>query len=154
MKTIRNAALVMAPLSCLLLANTLCAFAADDPVPSTTPASSQPVVKTPLRIDPAHPLRIGDAYYPADSKRLGEHGRCLVKVTVQADGSTRDVSLAQSSGYPRLDEAGFIDDRSRLLCHAQWYTNEGSRVPTQGRRSRPRPAPDVPDRAKGYPWPV
>ena len=22
--------------------------------------------------------------------------------------------------------AGFIDDRSRFLCHAQWYTNEGS----------------------------
>jgi hypothetical protein len=21
---------------------------------------------------------------------------------------------------------GFIDDRSRLLCHGQWYTNEGT----------------------------
>lgn len=105
MKTKRITTLVLAPLSCLLLANTFWALAADDPIPSTTPASSQPVVKTPLKIDPAHPPRIGDAYYPADSKRLGEHGRCLVKVTVQADGSTRDVSLAQSSGYPRLDEA-------------------------------------------------
>jgi periplasmic protein TonB len=105
MKATKKIALVMAPFLFLLLADMFCAFAADEPAAFTVPATPQPVVKTPLKLDPAHPPRIGDVYYPTDSKRLGEQGRCLVKVPVQADGSTRDVSLAQSSGYPRLDEA-------------------------------------------------
>jgi protein TonB len=36
---------------------------------------------------------------------MNEQGRCILHVTVQADGSTRDVSLRQSTGYSRLDEA-------------------------------------------------
>jgi protein TonB len=89
----------------LLLALTLYGCATDNPTASTTPPPPPSVVRTPLRLDPAYPPRLGDAYYPPESKRLSEQGRCLLNVTVQADGSTRDVSLVQSSGYPRLDEA-------------------------------------------------
>src|ERR1700722_5814887 len=89
-------------LAVIVLAAPFSADAADEP---NTPGSPQSLVKTPLKIDPAHPPRIGDAYYPPESKRAHEEGKCLVNVTVQADGSTRDVSIAKSSGYPRLDRA-------------------------------------------------
>jgi putative transposase len=35
--------------------------------------------------------------------------------------------LTQRGTYVKPLLVGFIDDRSRFLCHAQWYTNEGSR---------------------------
>ena len=40
-----------------------------------------------------------------ESKRLNEEGLCKVRLTVDADGSVHDVSITQSTGYPRLDEA-------------------------------------------------
>src|ERR1700678_4800333 len=35
--------------------------------------------------------------------------------------------LTRSGTYVKPLLVGFIDDRSRFLCHAQWYTTEGSR---------------------------
>jgi putative transposase len=34
--------------------------------------------------------------------------------------------LTRSGAYVKPLLVGFIDDRSRFLCHAQWYTNEGT----------------------------
>jgi TonB family protein len=61
--------------------------------------------RTPPRMDPEYPLKIGAAYYPLESRRAGEQGRCIVTVTVLSDGRLRDVELQQSTGYPRLDQA-------------------------------------------------
>lgn len=55
--------------------------------------------------DPKHPLHIGEDYYPDASKRAGEEGRCIVTMTVAADGRITNESIQQSSGFPRLDEA-------------------------------------------------
>jgi protein TonB len=55
--------------------------------------------------DPKHPLHIGEDYYPDASKRAGEEGRCIVQVTVAADGRITNEVIQQSSGFPRLDEA-------------------------------------------------
>jgi protein TonB len=55
--------------------------------------------------DPRHPLHIGEDYYPDASKRAGEEGRCIVQVTVAADGRITGETIQQSSGFPRLDEA-------------------------------------------------
>jgi TonB family protein len=63
------------------------------------------VVTTKVRADPAHPVRIGENNYPKESKRLHEESVCKVKLTVTAEGLIRDVSLTQSTGYPRLDQA-------------------------------------------------
>ena len=60
---------------------------------------------TPLRMDPKHPLKIGEEWYPDASKRANEEGRCVVQVTVAADGMIKSESLQTSSGFPRLDEA-------------------------------------------------
>lgn len=43
--------------------------------------------------------------YPAMSRRLGEQGRILLRVTVSADGAAVSVALQASSGSSRLDEA-------------------------------------------------
>jgi protein TonB len=55
--------------------------------------------------DPKHPLHIGEDYYPDASKRAGEEGRCIVTMTVAADGRITNETIQQSSGFPRLDEA-------------------------------------------------
>jgi protein TonB len=39
------------------------------------------------------------------SRRIGEHGRVLLRVVVRPDGTPESVELRQSSGSPRLDEA-------------------------------------------------
>jgi TonB family protein len=71
------------------------------PSPSLMSASTH----TNIRQDPQHPLKIGEDYYPDASKRAGEQGRCVVKLTVAADGRIVDPSIQESSGFPRLDEA-------------------------------------------------
>jgi protein TonB len=60
---------------------------------------------TPPRMDPKHPLHIGEDYYPDASKRANEEGRCIVLVTVAVDGRITNESIQQSSGFPRLDDA-------------------------------------------------
>jgi TonB family protein len=60
---------------------------------------------TPPRINPDEPPKIGKDYYPRESLRAKEQGRCLVEVTVAADGWVKDTKVLQSSGYPRLDKA-------------------------------------------------
>ena len=72
-----------------------------------TPVAA-PVVqhqRTGVAVDPKHPLHIGEDYYPDASKRAGEEGRCIVQVTVSADGRITGETIQQSSGFPRLDEA-------------------------------------------------
>jgi protein TonB len=76
---------------------------ADDTPAAASPA--QQVARTPAKPDPAHPARLGTAYYPKESLRLHEEGMCVVKMIIQADGQTRDVAIVRSSGSPRLDDA-------------------------------------------------
>ncbi|WP_150125137.1 energy transducer TonB [Aquaspirillum sp. LM1] len=90
------------------------------PAPPTPPAPSAPAQEAvPARSDKASPSgapasapRFDAAYlnnpapaYPAVSRRLGEEGRVLLAVQVDADGAPRQVRIARSSGYPRLDAA-------------------------------------------------
>jgi len=78
------------------------------------PAPAAPVVAAPppvqhsvtnVSMDPRHPLKIGEDYYPDASKRANEEGRCIVSMTVGADGTIKNESIQTSSGFPRLDEA-------------------------------------------------
>ncbi len=69
------------------------------------PAPPAPHPGTPIRMDPKHPLKIGEDYYPDASKRANEEGRCIVTVTVSADGRITSEAIQTSSGFPRLDEA-------------------------------------------------
>jgi protein TonB len=74
------------------------------PLQSGEPQHTQ-ASRTNPRMDPTHPLKIGRGYYPPESLRAKEQGRCIVRVTVGADGWLKDASIEQSTGYPRLDQA-------------------------------------------------
>ena len=62
------------------------------------------VMRVPPKQDPRRPYPITDEDYPPQSKRLGEEGVTMVRLHVLEDGSIDDVQVAQSSGFPRLDE--------------------------------------------------
>jgi protein TonB len=57
------------------------------------------------KMDPKHPFKIGEEYYPDASKRAGEEGRCIVLAHVAASGNILDAQIQTSSGFPRLDDA-------------------------------------------------
>jgi protein TonB len=75
------------------------------PVAAPVTAAPPPKAGTNIKMDPKHPLKIGEEYYPDASKRANEEGRCIVTVTVSADGRITNESIQTSSGFPRLDEA-------------------------------------------------
>ncbi len=72
------------------------------PVVQAAPA---PKPGSPPRMDPKHPLKIGEEWYPDASKRANEEGRCVVSMTVAVDGRISAETITQSSGFPRLDDA-------------------------------------------------
>jgi periplasmic protein TonB len=71
----------------------------------STKSDGSAVVRTPARVDPKHPLKIGAEYYSAKSVSRGEQGTCFLGLLVDVDGVIRAVQLVQSIGFPRLDAA-------------------------------------------------
>ncbi len=82
-------------------------------VPTPAPVAAAPAPPAPPvahsvsapKMDPRHPFKIGEEYYPDASKRAGEEGRCVLSMKVDAKGNILDASIQTSSGFPRLDEA-------------------------------------------------
>jgi len=72
-------------------------------IPQISPP--QPHARSPVRMDPRHPLRIGKDYYPDASVRANEMGRCVVQATVAADGRIIGAAIQTRSGFDRLDQA-------------------------------------------------
>jgi protein TonB len=98
------------------------------PAPAAPPAPPAPVVqhsRTSIKMDPKHPLKIGDDFYPDASRRANEEGTCRVKITVAADGRITDASIEASSGFPRLDEACLKGVRGQRVLPA---TEDGKPV--------------------------
>jgi len=63
-------------------------------------AGSGPVSDAKLAVD-----RRVDPMYPPASRRAGEQGTGVFNVLVDERGKPRDVQVARSSGFPRLDQA-------------------------------------------------
>jgi TonB family protein len=78
---------------------------AQEPGNSDTHSLPPTSTRTRAKVDPAYPPRIGEAYYPKDSKRRREEGVCIVNVTVDADGNVKNATLTSSSGHSSLDKA-------------------------------------------------
>ncbi len=68
-------------------------------------AAPKAVARTNIKMDPRHPLKIGEDYYPDASKRNNEEGTCRVQLKVAASGMITEATIQQTSGFPRLDEA-------------------------------------------------
>jgi protein TonB len=84
------------------------------PTPMATPAAiaapPAPAAPTPARFD-ANYLDNPKPTYPSISRRIGEHGRVLLRVHVAADGSATEVQLHTSSGHARLDDSALATVR-------------------------------------------
>jgi len=75
--------------------------------PPPAPVVAAPVqhsVSSP-KMDPRHPFKIGEEYYPDASKRANEEGSCILLMKVAASGQILDATVQTTSGFPRLDEA-------------------------------------------------
>jgi protein TonB len=68
------------------------------------PEPAPPAPLTPPRFDAAY-LHNPPPSYPAQSRRLGETGRVILRVLVTAGGAAERVELRTSSGSHRLDSA-------------------------------------------------
>ena len=95
--------------------------------PPAPPAAPAPVVDMPSSA--ADYLRNPAPVYPPLSRRLGEQGRVMLRVLVEADGSAGNVIVAKSSGYERLDKAAveavrkwrFVPGKRAGVPEAMWY---------------------------------
>lgn len=83
--------------------------------PATAETAAPTVSAPPAPAAPAAPKTIssGVAYiqppqpeHPPLSRRMGEEGRVVLRVLVNAKGHPERVEVQKSSGFPRLDEAG------------------------------------------------
>jgi protein TonB len=76
--------------------------------PLAAPASAQDVRAAPAAPPSLSPPSLLDhalPEYPWMSRRLRESGRVLLDIVVGTDGRAQAVSVAQTSGHPRLDDA-------------------------------------------------
>lgn len=93
-----------------------------EPVIEAPPApASEPVVDIPAK--PTDPVMLSSELslacpqrtlpnYPAASRRVGEHGRLVLRVELDETGNITKVKIKESSGYKRLDEAGLAAVRT------------------------------------------
>ena len=88
-----------------------------EPVIVVAPPAPQVVAATPAPLAPAPPPKnlptsagqyatTVDPEYPRPSKRNAEFGRVMVRVFIDEAGTPRQVQLAKSSGFERLDASG------------------------------------------------
>lgn len=80
------------------------AAAAESPAAAPVPVAPKPVAATPPRFDAAY-LNNPRPDYPRAARRLGEHGKVVLRVFVSAQGAAEKIEIATSSGFPRLDQA-------------------------------------------------
>lgn len=80
------------------------------PAPVVAPTEPAPMI--PPRFDAAY-LNNPAPAYPSLARRMGDQGKVMLRVYVNAEGRVEDVQLRTSSGHPRLDQAA-------LNTVAQW----------------------------------
>lgn len=61
---------------------------------------------------PSRLPRNREPVYPEELRRQGVGGTVLLRVTIAADGTAQDVTLAKTSGYPALDESALTAVRT------------------------------------------
>lgn len=69
--------------------------------PATEPAPAAPIT---VSIDAVRYLKPPQVVYPPLSRRMGETGRVVVRVVVDAQGVPAEVTLAEPSRYARLND--------------------------------------------------
>lgn len=62
--------------------------------------------------------------YPRMSRRHGEEGRVILRVFVETDGKPTNVTVHESSGFPRLDQAALNAVRQWTFVPARQGSEE------------------------------
>jgi periplasmic protein TonB len=78
------------------------------PAAATQAATASPAAQPAPLVEPRFDARYLDnpaPAYPTLSRRLGEEGKVVLRVFVEADGHAANVEVKVGSGSPRLDEA-------------------------------------------------
>lgn len=93
------------------------------PAPPPPPAPPAPA-PAPKLIPPSaiQYLVLPDIVYPSASRRLGEAGLVVIAVYMDTEGQPREVQVAQSSGFERLDRAAVAGVRRARF---KPYTQDG-----------------------------
>jgi periplasmic protein TonB len=116
------------------------------PMPNAPAASPMPAAPSPMAETPAAPatpslpavqlpssnadyLQNPKPAYPALSKRLGEQGKVVVRVLIDADGVPQQAELRQPSGFDRLDQAAlstvlkwrYVPGKRGGVAEAMWF---------------------------------
>jgi TonB family protein len=79
---------------------------AQEPPPGIAAPTDSPLRKL-GRMDVRHPLHVGSDYYPKQSLKNHEQGKCTLAFFIEADGTVPAAQLLKSTGFPRLDTACF-----------------------------------------------
>lgn len=98
-------------------------YVAPPPPPVIAAPAPPPPAAPPAPAKPAEPLRLGGELsavcpertpprYPLLSRRMGEEGVVVLRVEIDTQGGIGAVRVANSSGFPRLDEAALAAVRT------------------------------------------
>lgn len=99
------------------------------PMAAAAPPAPPAPPKIELPSSSADYLQNPKLVYPPLSKRLGEQGKVMVRVLIAADGTVQSATLAQSSGFTRLDESAmaavlkwrFVPGKRNGVAEAMWH---------------------------------
>lgn len=84
-------------------------------LPSSSGGSSSGELKS-VSISQAQ-CSVPEPFYPSLARRMGEEGKTMVRLFINESGAVEKVSLSQSSGIQRLDQAA-LDAAMKVRCRA------------------------------------
>lgn len=96
--------------------------------PAPAPAPPGPLIELPS--SDADYLQNPRPAYPAQSRRMREQGRVVVRVLIGVDGLAQKAEIRQSSGFERLDEAAlntvknwrYVPGKRAGVVEAMWFS--------------------------------
>ena len=95
-------------------------------MPTTSPTPAPPIE---LPSSSADYLNNLPPPYPPLSKRLGEQGKVVVRVFIEANGTASKAEIRNSSGYDRLDQVAlqtvlkwrYIPGKQAGVAQGMWF---------------------------------
>jgi protein TonB len=91
-----------------------------------SPSDAEVIGGDVLPASPDDRFRNRPPVYPLEAGRRGEHGSVTLVIHVNADGSAAGAEVAESSGYPTLDDAALVAVRT---WHFRPAMRDGQTVP-------------------------
>jgi protein TonB len=100
------------------------------PTPAAPPAPPSPPAPPRIELPSSNAgyLNNPKPTYPAISRRLGEQGKVVLRVFIDAEGNPQQIEIRQSSGYERLDQQAldavrrwrFVPGKRNGVPEAMW----------------------------------